>query len=169
MSTGTRNLLVAVIGVIGGLIAAILTRLIFNLSAGMADLKRAWVGVGLSALGGMIVIFLTVQLMAQSPPKYPKRTVLTVLCIASAVLGMIASAGLLLIIRFAGDDFFQGQGIIDAILSVLLCGVLALVLFFVAAPVRGFDHSRDTGGAAPERFQVKIKSKTIRRLSRSGD
>jgi hypothetical protein len=168
-STGIRNLLVALIGAVGGLIAAILTRLIFDLSVGIGALKGAWLGVGISAAGGMLVLFITSQLMAQSPPRYPKRTVLTVLCIASAVLGMIASAGMLLIIRFAGGDFFQGQGISDVIMSVLLCGLLSVTLFFVAAPIRGFDHSRDTTGGPPERFQVKIKSKTISRLSRGGD
>ena len=164
-SANIRVLIVVVIGAVGGLISALITRLIFGL--GVGGLSGAWFGLFLSAVAGMLVLFIVTQLMAQSPPQYSKRTVFTVVGIASAVLGLIAAAGLLLVIRLTGSSFFQGRGFVHAVLSVLASGAMASVCFFVAAPFRGFDHDREPSGEAPERFQVKIKSKMLGRLSRS--
>ncbi|NUP89268.1 MAG: hypothetical protein HUU25_05540 [Candidatus Sumerlaeia bacterium] len=159
-----RVLVVLVLGALGGLASALATRLIFNLPVDPKTLMPIWMPLAGASAAGIIVLFMATQMMAQSNPKFPKRTVVIVIGVAVGVLGVIVCGGFLLVLRFTNQVFYQGQGMIDSVLSALISGGIAMALFLAAVPIRGFEYPREGGSAPPERFAVKIRAKTLERL-----
>jgi peptidoglycan biosynthesis protein MviN/MurJ (putative lipid II flippase) len=149
--------------VIGGLLCAVITRIIFDLPA----FGGSPLGLGISAVAGAFVLFLTTQLMAQSPPQVSKRAVIIFLFVASAVLGVIASSAILLVVKFASSDFFQGISFVRTVITVLICGAVAAILFLIAAAIRGFEMERAPVAAAKPstKTAIKINQAAIQKLS----
>jgi hypothetical protein len=135
-----KQLLTALLGALGGLVTVCLTRHIFDLPISPASMSKGAVLGG--ALAGAVVLFVTTQMMALSPPNLSRGSVIGVLLVATTVMGVIASAGLLLIVRFVDSGFFQNRGLGVAASAVVASAVVSAISFLIAVPVRGFDIAR---------------------------
>lgn len=155
-----RTLIALALGAVGGLVAAAMTRIIFDLPIDPKTMLGIWKALIPAAIGGAIVMLLSTTLMAQSPPNIGKGAVIFVLFIASAVLGVIAAAGLLLIIRFVGGDFFQGRTFKEAAMATGASGVISAVVFLICVPIRGFDHPHTGRMAGPSPTKAAAKTPT---------
>lgn len=141
-----RHLAVPLLGALGGLVAACITRRLFDLPIDRASLAAAKFGLIVAGIGGLLVLLIPATLMTQARPEIPRRSVFIVCLITAGVLGVVGSSGLLLIIRFVNSGFFQNRGLDVVLKAVGVSAGLAAGLFLLVAPLLG--HGRAAPAAA---------------------
>lgn len=176
-----RSVIPALIGALGGVACAIITRHIYDLGISTADLQARWVTLLICAIGGGGIIYIATQMMANAPGHHSRGIVVGVLAVACGVAGLVFAAGYIIYKTFSDQAFAQGRGFSEGATASLLSASAALLAFLISAPLRGFETERvvptatKKGSAAKasgrgkgkgKLFKVRVKSKTIEQLSR---
>lgn len=166
-NSALRAFAVLLIGFGFGLIGCVVVRHLYELSVELDSLREIWLGLCASGVAGAVTLFVATQLMAQSPPHLSRVAVVLFLLVGCALLSAIAASGLLLIIRFTNQEFFQGRQLDLAMRAVGVCAVMGAVAFLLAAPIRGFDLAavpRAPKAPAPGKRRAVTKGiETLRR------